>query len=199
MLIESAIVVGGAAFAAYHATSPESNLYGKPFRGTPGQGKQLTMTYDDGPNDVHTPNLLDVLAEHNVKATFFLIGKFVEQRPEMVRRMAAEGHIVANHTYTHPNLAWCGQRKLRDELNRCKNAIEQVLGKELPRFTVRGEQRMLFRTPFGGRNPSTLHIVRDMGYEPIMWSIWAYDWLEGTTPEIVQQRVSKKVRGGDVI
>src|SRR3954470_5859801 len=98
------VALGAASFAGYHSLAWRSQLYGETFIGTPGQGKKLALTYDDGPNDPHTQHLLDVLAKHNVKATFFLIGKFVQQRPDIVARIIAEGHAIGNHTQTHPRL-----------------------------------------------------------------------------------------------
>src|SRR3954462_12496951 len=109
----SPVIIGGAAlgtalctdgFAGYHSLAWRSQFYGRTFIATPGQGKKLALTYDDGPNDPHTLHLLDVLAKHEVRATFFLLGKFVQQRPEIVARIVAAGHAIGNHTQTHPRL-----------------------------------------------------------------------------------------------
>src|SRR3954469_17772720 len=88
-----------AAFAGYHSLAWRSQLYGRTYLGTPGQGRKLALTYDDGPNDPDTLLLLDILAKHNVKATFFLIGQYVQQRREIVRRILTEGHEIGNHTF----------------------------------------------------------------------------------------------------
>src|SRR5258708_33444357 len=100
-----AAALGGLGYAGYHSLAWRSQLYGHTFLGTPGQGRKLALTYDDGPNDPDTLLLLDVLAKHNVKATFFLIGNYVQQRRAIVRRIVTEGHEIGNHTFSHPNLA----------------------------------------------------------------------------------------------
>src|SRR5439155_5435888 len=98
-LITGAAAFASAGFLGYHALAPRSQLFGETFIGTPGRGRKLALTYDDGPNDPDTLLLLDVLDNHHVKATFFLIGKYVEQRPDIVRHIAEAGHEIGNHTY----------------------------------------------------------------------------------------------------
>lgn len=168
--------------------APTGQWYGRTFIGLPRGGKQIALTYDDGPNDPHTLRLLEVLAKHDVKATFFLIGSFVEQRPDIVREVVNAGHVIGNHTFTHPNLIFVNNSDTRSEFERCTRAIEDAVG-ETPR---------LFRPPFGGRRPGTLRIARSLGLEPIMWNITGYDWNAPPAEQIVA-RVSGKIRGGDVV
>src|SRR5689334_15654481 len=123
-LLIGATAIGAASFAGYHSMAWRSQLYGRTFLGTPGQGRKLALTYDDGPNDPDTLLLLDVLAKHNVRATFFLIGKYVEQRPDTVRKIAGAGHNIGNHTYSHPNLLLSSDVEVRKELAGCANALE---------------------------------------------------------------------------
>jgi peptidoglycan-N-acetylglucosamine deacetylase len=188
-------LIGGAAGAVaalgaglYHSMNGQSQLYGATFIGTPGRGKQLALTYDDGPNDPDTLRLLDVLGKHEVKATFFLIGRYVQQRPDIVRRILADGHEVGNHTYTHPVLSLCDADNVRGELEQCGKALAPAGAMEVK----------YFRPPFGARRPATLRIARDMGYTPVMWSVWCYDWME-TTADRVETHAVKRIRGGDVI
>ncbi len=188
--------VGGLAVAgasAFHAMSPRSQLYGRTFIGTPGTGKELVLTYDDGPNDPYTLHLLDVLAQHNAKATFFLIGKHVRQKPDIVRRIAAQGHEIANHTFSHPNLALCSASRIRREIADCESALRDT-GVDLS--LVNG--RKLFRPPFGGRRPAVLNVARELGYEPILWSVWCFDWKQ-TTANKVEHHAITQITGGDVI
>src|SRR3954452_16856674 len=106
--IAGAAGLAAAGVASYGAIAPESEIFGKTLHRLP-DAKQLALTFDDGPNDPHTVHLLDVLAKHTVKATCLLIGKLVAFKPEIARRIATAGHTIGNHTYTHPNLAFCSE------------------------------------------------------------------------------------------
>ena len=185
------IGVGGAALlgaAGYQSMAPTGQWYGRTFSGLPRGSKQIALTYDDGPNDPHTLRLLEVLAKHGAVATFFLIGRYVEQRPDIVREVVKAGHVIGNHTFTHPNLIFAGGGETRSQLERCTRAIEDAVG-QTPR---------LFRPPFGGRRPGTLGIARALGLEPVMWTITGYDWNAPPAERIVGH-VSAKIEGGDVV
>ena len=167
---------------------PTSQLYGRSFPGlTPGTRK-LALTYDDGPNDPYTLQLLEVLARHEVRATFFLIGQFVEQRPDIVRAIVSAGHDIGNHTWSHPNLIFVSPGELRRQLERTSKIIEEITGKA----------PTLFRPPFGGRRPGTFALARQFGMIPIMWRVSTYDW-EATSPEFILNKARGGIRGGDVI
>lgn len=163
--ILSAIGVA-AASAGYQSMAPTGQWYGRTFTGENGAEASLALTYDDGPNDPHTLRLLEVLAKEEVRATFFLIGRYVKQRPDIVREIARAGHAIGNHTFTHPNLIFASAEQTRLELQQCQDVIGEAIG-EAPK---------LFRPPFGGRRPSTLRIARKLGLEPIMWNITGWDW-----------------------
>jgi peptidoglycan-N-acetylglucosamine deacetylase len=163
-----------ASYASYATMAPGSQLYGRTL--THGRDpNQLALTFDDGPNDPHTLRLLDVLAQHQAKATFFLIGKYVRRRPEIARAILAAGHQIGNHTYSHPNLIFVSASRLRQELEDCGKALEDALG----------VRTRLFRPPFGGRRPNVLRTARAMDLQPIMWSVTAYDWSARSPEEIV--------------
>lgn len=176
-----------AVVAGYQSMAPTGQWYGRTFTGKPGT-RQLALTFDDGPNDPHTLRLLEVLARHNVKATFFLIGRYVKQRPDIVRDLIRAGHVVGNHTFCHPNLIFASARETKMQLHDCEQALTDAVG----------EHSRLFRPPFGGRRPGTLKIVRGLGLEPVMWNVTGWDW-KGKPAEYVEQKVSQQVRGGDVI
>jgi peptidoglycan/xylan/chitin deacetylase (PgdA/CDA1 family) len=150
--------------------------------------RQLALTYDDGPNDPHTLGLLEILAKHSVKATFFLIGRYVKQRPEIVRELVEAGHVVGNHTFSHPNLIFASASQTRMQLRDCEQALTDAVG----------EHSRLFRPPFGGRRPSTLRVARALGLKPVMWNVTGGDW-KGKPAEYIERRVRQQVRGGDVI
>jgi peptidoglycan-N-acetylglucosamine deacetylase len=163
-----------ASYAGYATMAPGSQLYGRTL--THGSDpSQMALTFDDGPNDPHTLYLLDVLAKHNAKAIFFLIGKYVRQRPDIARAIAAAGHEIGNHTDSHPNLVLVSAARLRQELADCNKALEDALGTKIT----------LFRPPFGGRRPNVLRTARTMGLTPVMWSVTGYDWSAKSAAEIV--------------
>jgi peptidoglycan/xylan/chitin deacetylase (PgdA/CDA1 family) len=170
-----------ASYAGYATMAPRSQLYGRTL--THGSDpRQVALTFDDGPNDPHTMRLLDVLAKHEAKATFFLIGKYVRQRPEIARAVQAAGHEIGNHTYSHPNLIFVSAKRLRQELEDCNKALEDALG-------VRPS---LFRPPFGGRRPGVLRTAARMGLKTVMWSVSGYDW-KAQSPEFILERVTPRL------
>lgn len=188
--VTAGVAVAGAVAGvfAYGASAARSQLFGETFFGTPGTGTQLALTYDDGPNDPWTGKLLDVLDQHAVKATFFLIGHYVELRPEIAREVARRGHVIGNHTYTHPNLIFSSKSASQSELSGTERALEQAVG----------EHSRLFRPPFGARRPATLRTVKGAGLETIMWSVKPWDW-RAPSAEWILARAKEQIRGGDVV
>jgi peptidoglycan/xylan/chitin deacetylase (PgdA/CDA1 family) len=186
------VISGGAAAAAvaagYESMAPTGQWYGRTFTGLPRGTKQIALTYDDGPNDPDTLRLLEVLARHQVHATFFLIGRYVQQRPDIVRDIAKAGHAIGNHTFTHPLLIFKSATQIRRELSECNAALRDATG----------QHSTLFRPPFGGRRPAVLRVARELNLEPVMWNITGYDWNAPPAAQI-EQRVTKQIRGGDVI
>jgi peptidoglycan/xylan/chitin deacetylase (PgdA/CDA1 family) len=183
-------VAAGAALASvgYQSMAPTGQWFGRAFCRAPRGSKQIALTFDDGPNDPHTLNLLDVLAKHNVHATFFWIGRYVRQRPEIVAEIAKRGHVIGNHTFTHPLLTLQRTARVRSELSQCREAINDAVG----------EHSNLFRPPWGARRPAVFRIARHLGLDPVMWNITGYDW-KAPSPEFIEQKVAPKIRGGDVI
>jgi peptidoglycan/xylan/chitin deacetylase (PgdA/CDA1 family) len=184
------LVAGAAAMVAagYNTMAPRSQLYGRTFIGEQGRSRRLALTFDDGPNDPHTLELLEVLQGHNVHATFFMLGAFVRERPEIARAVAQAGHVIGNHSYAHPNLIFCSLARIRREISDCDAALRDAIGETAP----------LFRPPHGGRTPTVLRAVRSLGYEPVMWSVSGWDW-NAKSPVRVERSVRRQVRGGDVI
>jgi peptidoglycan/xylan/chitin deacetylase (PgdA/CDA1 family) len=123
-----------------------------------------------------------------VRATFFLIGRYVQERPEIARQIAASGHVVGNHTFTHPVLIFKSAAEIVQEISGCRAALQDAIG----------EHSDLFRPPFGGRRPAVLRIARELGLEPVMWNLTGYDW-NAPPAAVIEQKVAKRIRGGDVI
>ncbi|HYK49480.1 MAG TPA: polysaccharide deacetylase family protein [Terriglobales bacterium] len=187
-LIGATAVVTAASAVGYQSMAPTGQWFGRTFIGAGRPSMQLALTYDDGPNDPYTARLLEVLAKHNVHATFFLIGSFVQQRPDIAREVVGAGHVVGNHTVTHPALTFKSNHEVRKELGGCERALTDAVG----------QHSNLFRPPFGARRPAVLRIARQMGLEPVMWNVTGYDW-SAPSVEHIEQKVTSKVRGGDVI
>jgi peptidoglycan-N-acetylglucosamine deacetylase len=178
----------GAVAAGYQSMAPTGQWYGRTFTGLARGTQQLALTYDDGPNDPHTLRLLEVLARHDVHATFFLIGRYVQQLPEITRQIVEAGHVVGNHTFSHPLLIFKTAAEIRQELSDCRSALQDAVG----------EHSNLFRPPFGGRRPAVLRISGELGFEPVMWNVTGYDW-KAPPAAVIERKVAKQIRGGDVI
>jgi peptidoglycan-N-acetylglucosamine deacetylase len=184
----STLAAAGAVTAACQTMAPTGQWYGRTFVGLPPGTKKLALTYDDGPNDPHTFRLLEVLARHNAQATFFLIGRYVRQRPDIAREIANAGHTIGNHTFSHPNLIFASAQQTKAEIQQCHEILADTVG----------EHSQLFRPPFGGRRPGTLQIVRTCGLEPAMWNIAGYDW-KGKPANYIEKKVQRHIHGGNVI
>jgi peptidoglycan/xylan/chitin deacetylase (PgdA/CDA1 family) len=185
--------IGAAGLAVYFGAAPTSQVYGRTiFRGRPGR-RQLALTYDDGPNPRCTAALLEALERHAARATFFLIGRWAEREPGLVRELRAAGHAIGNHTYSHPKLPLLTSAQVQEELARCRAAIEEA-GVELDELG--GDA--LMRPPYGRRRPGTLRAVRAAGYVPVTWSLTAYDWRPSATVDKLARRCAR-ASDGDVI
>ncbi len=166
------LVVGAYAYASRW---PESRIFGIALI-APARPGELALTFDDGPNARWTPRLLDVLARHEVRASFFLLGGRAEAEPELVRRIAAAGHVIGNHSWDHPNLAQSANHRIREELARTNDTLEQITGTAVK----------FFRPPFGARRPAVFLIARKMGLKPVLWNAMTADWSEPSAERIAE-------------
>ncbi len=170
-----------AGVCAYAAMWPGSRIFGEALIVPPRAG-ELALTFDDGPNPAWTPRLLEILARHDVQATFFLLGSHAQAEPELARRIAAAGHLIGNHSWSHPNLALSGRKRIREELARTSDVLEQTTGAQVK----------YFRPPFGARRPAVLRLARELGMVPVLWNAMTSDWSE-PEPERIAQRLMKKI------
>jgi peptidoglycan/xylan/chitin deacetylase (PgdA/CDA1 family) len=165
LIAAPAAALGLAGVTAYAAVNAHSQLFG-PTLHQVDSPRKLALTFDDGPNPAITPQLLDLLARYNAKATFFVIGKFARECLGLVKETTSRGHVIGNHTDTHPNLFFCGPEETRQELLRCSEAITQATW-AAPRW---------FRPPFGYRSPWLSEIVHREGMRTVMWTLLPGDW-----------------------
>lgn len=182
----SVVAVGAA--GAYQAIGPTAQWYGRALCSLPRGLKQIALTLDDGPNDPHTLHLLDVLAKHGVHATFFMIGRYVRQRPDIAVEVARRGHVIGNHTFTHLFLAIQSDRRIREEIIECTKALTDAVGKH----------SNLFRPPWGARRPGVFGIVRQLGLQPVMWNVTGFDW-NAPPAEYIERKVTRRIRSGSVV
>jgi peptidoglycan-N-acetylglucosamine deacetylase len=151
--------------------------------------KVVALTYDDGPHPVYTPQILDILDKYHVKATFFMIGQQMERYPEIVKAVLKRGHVIANHTYTHPhNIEADTSAQVIRELELCEQVIERVTGK----------RAHLFRPPRGLVDSTVITIAQEEGYRTILWTVSA-DHHDAPTPQLMAQRVFHLIRPGGII
>ncbi len=162
----AAALLAAAGITAYGAVYPRSQIFGPAIWCT-NSPRKLALTFDDGPNPAITPRLLDLLGRYNAKATFFLIGRFVRECPDLVKETVARGHSVGNHTETHPNLFWGTPTQIRIELRLCQDAIRNAIGAP-PKW---------FRPPYGMRNPWVIPVAREFDCETVMLTLIPGDWM----------------------
>src|SRR6266496_2138847 len=152
-------------------------------------GPYIAMTFDDGPSATLTPKLLDLLAAHHIKATFFVIGENVAEHPEIVARAAQEGHEIANHSWSHPNFGKMSDENVRRQLLQTDDAIKNATGK----------RPTLLRPPYGSITAREKRWIHDeFGYDIILWDVDPYDWKR-PGPAVVRARILKETRPGSIV
>ena len=148
----------------------------------------VALTFDDGPQPGSTDRVLDALAELQVRATFFCVGKNARAHPQLVRRIDAEGHAIGSHSMTHPHPRALSLRQLAAEYADGRAVIEDILGRAVP----------LFRPPHGHLNPASAFLIRRQGLQPWLWSVDPTDWRPGiSTAQITS--VAVRAGSGDVV
>ncbi len=155
--------------------------------------KEIYITFDAGFENGNTPKILDALKKHNVKATFFLVGNYLETCPDLVKRMAEEGHIVANHTYHHKDMATITSEEVfLEELKGMETKYQEITGKELGKF---------YRPPQGKFSEEHLLWAKDYGYKTVFWSLAYVDWNENDQPskEEAMEKLTSRIHPGAVV
>ncbi|GAB3047630.1 hypothetical protein GCM10027053_01890 [Intrasporangium mesophilum] len=148
---------------------------------------RVALTFDDGPGR-HTARLLDVLAAREVRVTFFLVGREVAARPDLARAQVAAGHVIGNHSFTHPDLTALGPGELADEIDRTSDAIAAATG----------SRPTLARPPFGATNPTVAGLLADRGLAQVLWDLDTEDW-KGQDARTTTRTALEGARDGAVV
>lgn len=152
--------------------------------------KFIALTFDDGPHPAYTPQILEILSTHNIRATFFVLGKQISQYPEVLQMIAKNGNEIANHTYSHPRMRMISPSNLVKEIDKTHQLIHELTGKE----------PVLFRPPGGYYNKRIVESVRQINYKIILWSFTqdTRDWSNPGVRAIVDG-VLKNAKSGDIV
>lgn len=158
-----------------------------------GDKKPIYLTFDSGYENGYTAEILDILKEKKVPAAFFLVGNYIEENPELVKRMVAEGHIVGNHTMHHPDMsAIADEEAFKKEITELEETYKTVVGKEIPKF---------YRPPQGKYSEANLQQAYRLGYTTLFWSLAYVDWLENNQPDETESinLLNKRIHPGAIV
>jgi peptidoglycan/xylan/chitin deacetylase (PgdA/CDA1 family) len=152
-------------------------------------GPYIALTFDDGPHQKLTPRLLDLLAEHHIHVTFFVVGENAAEYPEILKRAVREGHEIGNHSWSHPNLAKMSDENVRSQIKRTEEAVTNAIG----------SRPTLFRPPYGSVTAHQKRFIHDeLGYEIILWEVDPLDW-KNPGPNVVSSRILKETHPGSIV
>jgi len=188
LLVFGFLFLGIQLILLYGTFESSASIFGPIYWHGPKTLHAIALTFDDGPNEPHTSRILDILKEHNVKATFFVVGKNAERGADVVQRMLREGHEVGNHGYSHQAIVLKSPRTIREEIRRTSDLLERLTG-------VRPK---LFRSPHGWRNPWLHHSVVEEGYTPVAWTYGVWDFKRSGVDMIVRRTINK-LRNGSIL
>ena len=172
--------------------SAQLEKYDGVFLGDPSK-KVIYLTFDAGYENGCTEKILDALKKHNVKAAFFLVGNYMEQNADLVRRMVEEGHIVGNHTMHHPDMSKISDKAaFEKELSDLEALYKDITGKDMPKY---------YRPPQGNYSEENLKMAQELGYKTVFWSLAYVDWNNDAqpTPEQAYSKLLPRIHNGAVV
>tara|TARA_R110002072_G_scaffold302060_2_gene483588 strand:- start:11566 stop:12327 length:762 start_codon:yes stop_codon:yes gene_type:complete len=153
------------------------------------KSKEVLLTFDDGPDPINTPKILDILKEENTKAIFFVIGNKADKHPEIIARILSEGHLIGDHTYTHNNMmALFSTAKLIKEFTQSQSTLLKLTGKRVP----------IFRAPIGYTNPNFARALKKLKLHSVGWSLRSYDTIFKDSNKL-KERLVTKTKAGDIV
>lgn len=184
------LLVTALAVAAWAAFDIQRNFFLKATHQGNASDYLVALTFDDGPHPVYTQQVLELLDRHQVKASFFCIGKNATEHPEIVKQIHEAGHVVGNHSFTHaPTIDFYNKAKWLEELRQTDAAIAQAMSLR-PRF---------FRPPYGVTTPHLANAIRTSGHHVVGWRVRPYDTMASRSPGHIAQTILKKVKSGAII
>lgn len=151
--------------------------------------KQVAISFDAAWGNDDTQQLIDILKEYDVPATFFVVGAWVDKYPESVKALNDAGHQIQNHSNTHPHLPQLSKTQMKDEIESCNKKIEAITGK-CP---------TLLRPPYGDYDNVLIEVMDELNMKTIQWDVDSLDWKDNATPESICQRVTSKVKNGSIV
>ena len=155
--------------------------------------KKIYLTFDAGYENGNTPAILDALKKHEAPATFFVVGNFISENQELIKRMEAEGHIVGNHTMTHPDMSKIStQESFQKELSGVENIYKEITGKEMTKF---------YRPPQGIYSTLNLSMAKEIGYHTFFWSLAYVDWYQDNQPDPQEaiEKLTRRIHPGAIV
>lgn len=184
ILVTAALLVGKNTAVSVNGSPRELPIYCV----DKGDEKIISISFDAAWGNEDTSQLIDILAKYDVKATFFVVGDWVDKYPESVKQLSDAGHEVMNHSNKHPHMPELSQEKMRAEITECNNKIEAITG----------VKPILFRAPYGDYNNETIKTIRECGCYPIQWDVDSIDWKDIEADQITK-RVTSKVKPGSIV
>lgn len=151
--------------------------------------KKIALTIDCAWGDEHTKAILDILDKYNIKATFFLVGFWVDEYPHQVEEIYKRGHEIGNHSTTHPNMSTLSKNEMINELKITNDKIKEIIG----------EDSLVFRPPFGDYNDLLIQTVRELNYFPIQWDVDSLDWKELGVEPVIDTVIKKATKGSIIL
>lgn len=175
-----------------NATPEKLQTYDAAYIGDTGE-KNIYLTFDCGYEAGYTENILDVLKAHNAKAAFFVVGNYIESEPELVARMVSEGHIVGNHTWSHPNMSRISDMEaFSQQLQQVSDAYEACTGEKMKAY---------YRPPQGEYSEENLLMAQELGYHTVFWSLAYVDWKQDDQPTeaYAMDKLTQRIHNGAVV
>ncbi|MGA5198511.1 polysaccharide deacetylase family protein [Streptomyces exfoliatus] len=161
----------------------------RPFLSMSGVGNSMVLTFDDGPDPRYTPGILRTLRRYDCRAMFFVCGEMAVENQDLLREMAADGHVIGNHSWSHPLIPKLRPSRIRDELGSTSEVVERTLG----------DAPLWYRAPYGAWNRHSFEIGAELGMEPLAWTVDTLDWKEPGTGAIVRRVLDGAAPGAIVL